>query len=189
MFIKWTFAKENSKMKVKIKVALVAVLLTAFVVVFAGEAMAEKDPKWVTWSATGRIIRNPDKNIPITAGNYYVVEIQITYTNNSKDTDIIAFYDKYVKLTATTNQWFGNLPSGKPTWASVTSDKINKVEVWPGKSYSLVYYMDISNFTKPGATGWSGFNREIGNTKNAYSAYLKNRSVTHNFNVRTKRAN
>ena len=177
-------------MKVKVKFTLIAVLLAVFVMAFAGEALAIKNPKWVKWSWVGSLVRNPDAKVPMTSGSYYLVKIVVTHTNNSDEQDIIAIYDKEVKFSATINT---KLTWGTPKYntkvsSTIKSNKVNEVNVWPGRSYALTYYIPLGNLIKaPDADRWRWQNEEIGRFKNKYNMF-KDRSVNYSYNVRYKKS-
>ena len=177
-------------MKVKVKFTIIAVLLAAFVMAFAGEAMAIKNPKWVKWSWSGSLVRNPDAKVPITSGSYYLVKIEITHTNNSDEQDIIAIYDKELKFSATinTNLRWGTPKLNTKVSSTIKSSKVNDVNVWPGRAQTLTYYIPLGNLIKAqNADRWKWQNEDIGAFKNKYNMF-KDRSVNYSYNVRARKS-
>jgi hypothetical protein len=136
-------------MKAKITILL---MLAAFMLLFAGEALAAAKPAWVKTTWTAKLVKNPNvKNVKVDSPDYWAVEIKVKHTNNSGDRDIIAFYDKTLTFSAVLNKdiTYAN-QRGKTVKHTLKSDRVNKVEVWPNKSYSLAYWVPVKNLISPG---------------------------------------
>jgi len=172
-----------------IKRSLSFVLLIAALLCFAAPSWAR--PNWVSFKSKVSIVRN-DKQKDSNAGNYKRVKVSITYTNNSKDKIIKAFFNKSISFTCdfyvTERQtpWMGNdwkenvdvkLSSFKAN--NIKYAQVNKCEVYPGQSYTLNYFINFST------SKWSKENRKKFNTGKPFYKNLKN--WAHDFQVQTEK--
>jgi len=183
-------------MKWKAKIAALMVLAAVFALTFALSAEAAKNPNWVETSRTWRIERNSKQN-DISKPDYWWVRITVNHTNKSSDMDITAFYDKQVRFSAVTNMrntgnnsWFVKQPLGTNVRRTINSDRINNVNIWPGRSHSLVYYISLGNLISPysnNETGWRMLNGQINGLNNKNSIF-KDVRIGYDVHVRSKRA-
>jgi hypothetical protein len=140
-------------------------------------------PKWLSWKPTYTLVRN-EKQKNAKASDYYILRIDITYTNKSRDKVITAFFNKDMGVTCDAyireNRWVngrGSIPQdvkiasckyGK-TWTNVS-----KCELYPGQSYKLIY-----RFNAKLPSGQNKFNT------NKYRSF-KNIRLKHDLQVQTK---
>ena len=152
-------------MKGIVKFTVTALVLAVFVVVFAGEALAATRPSWVGWSWNVKLVKNPNvKNVQMSSADYWALEIKVTHKNNSSNRDITAFYDKTLTFSATmsSNLTFVS-QRGKAVKYTMKSTRVNNVNVWPGRSYTLTYWMPVKNLISPGGS----YRNNLGQTNNA----------------------
>ena len=172
----------------KVKFALTAVLLAVFAVAFAGEALAAKNPDWVKWSWSTSLVRNDKVND--SSPDRYSIKISVTHKNNSSNKDMIAIYDKTVTFSATIANVYTIAQYGKAVKKTITSDKINEINVWPGKSYTLVFFIPVKNLisvnkdTATVAYSWVNVNRDL--AKYGMNTFTK-RSLNYSYHVRSKK--
>jgi len=142
-------------MKGKVKFALAAVLLAVFATAFTGEASALERPDWlgIKWSA--KLVRNKDKSLTVKSPDYWQVEIKVSHTNNSKDRDITAIYDKTLTISG---EYMGNNRSIKTGKKTITSKKVNKVELWAGQTVSLTYHVPLKDIVENPYHYWEEIN-------------------------------
>ena len=183
-------------MKRNMKFAVAVILLAIFAAVSAEEALAAAKPSWVGWSWNVALVKNPNvKNVKMSTADYWVLKITVTHKNNSSDRDITAFYDKTLTFYATmSNNLTWASQRGKAVKYTLKSTKVNNVEVWPAKSYSLTYFMPVKNLISPGGT----YRNNLGQTNNASWSELNDnlqrmginafgsRKLSYDVNVRSK---
>jgi hypothetical protein len=178
--------KEGNKMKGIVKFAFAAVLLAVLVTAFAGEAPAAglTKPDWVRATT----ILGPHDIVKtgkdITKGDYLSVRVGVTYRNNQDSGRILkAIFDKTITFTDVQigDTWM-------PEWhkrgtITITSSKINQVEIWPNNTIKLIYFIPLSQFLTPGKWGtWKSANESV--LQGKYKAKFK--SWSHGFNVRSE---
>ena len=176
-------------MKGKVKFAVAAVLLAAFVAMFAGEALAAQNPNWVSW--TWKYSREADKKKDISSPDYWWYKVEVTFKNNSQDRDIVAIYDRKATLSAPIiNILFGVPRNDKvKTQQSIAKyDKAQVVNIWPGRSHTLVYWFPAKDFVKPhGKSLWGDLNHQISERGLLVRNEIK--FGNHTFSVRSKKSN
>ena len=186
------------KLKVKFaKAAFLVTLLTGFVMTFAGEALAAKNPNWVGISRRPvTIVRNTDQSIPITAPNYWLLRIPIGHTNNSQDRDITSIYDVQVRFHAVMNR---NITGASPRSGAAVSrtgnfSRVqNYTDFWPGRTRDRDYFIPIGDLIRGGdntARRW--INEAIrdtrGNEQQRAAAFFRDMRVGYDFHVRSSRS-
>jgi len=121
------------------KLAVTVLLLVVFAFMSADEAQAAKKPSWVKTSvAKWSVTKNP-KQTDLNKPGYWIVNVSIKHTNNSKDQVITTFYDKSGTLTVNCE--------GASGIAEIKSTKVNRASVDPGSSYTLSYSFPITKFS------------------------------------------
>ena len=134
-------------------------------------------PKWVGSKATW-VVKLDEKNKNLGKGTEKVLKISVTYTNNSKDKLIKAFYNRthsfYCEFYVKDGQNEVYLGSVKRDGEKF--DNPWKVEVYPGQSVKRDYTfgLDLSK--------WSDVNRRAFN--NSKQILIRNGKWTHDFQVR-----
>ena len=165
-------------MKGKVRFAVAAFMLTIFVAVFAGEALAASYPNWigVKYVKAELVI---DNNTNIADKNHLYVRFWYDIKNNSRDSRIMtAYYDQKLNLSGanfTVKQW--RRDSSKPAegwpaqypWASATFKlgykknwtHVEKVELYPGQTEKSHYTIPLSHLINPGQRSWKDTNEAV----------------------------
>ena len=176
-------------MKGKVRFAVAALLLAAFVAVFAGEALAAQNPNWVSW--TWKWSREAAKNKDISSPDYWWYKVEVTFKNNSQDRDIVAIYDRKATLSAPIiNILFGVPRNDKVKIQQSTAkyDKAQEVNIWPGRSRTLVYWFPAKDFVKPNGKShlWGDLNDQISRRGLLVRDEIK--FGNHTFSIRSKKS-
>ena len=164
----------------------ITVLCVFFASFFVEQSMAQGRPDWLAWKwdswkfvVTGKDIKKDD---------YYSLRIGIKHTNNSSSKDVTAIYKKTLTFSATVNNnltWVTN--QGKAVKKTITSDKINNIDIWPGNSYTLYYDIPVKDLIPASygyASHWENYNKDLATQKPGN--YFSNTKVTYDCYVKTK---
>ena len=172
-------------MKGKLKFAFAAVLLAVLVAAFAGEAPAAAltKPNWVGASTTLGPHDIVKTGKDITKGDYLSVRVGVTYRNNKDSGRILkAIFDKTLTFTDVQigDTWMTEWH--KRGTITITSSRINQVEIWPNNTTKLMYYIPLNKFLTPGRwSDWKNVNEDLLRTNRK----VKFKSWNHGFNVRS----
>ena len=174
--------------------------MVAFAAMLTEEALAaqapppqqyEQTPSWVSRTWGSSLVRNSDKNVPISAPNYWLLQISVAHANNSQDRDITAIYEKTITFTGKLEWSSGTRQNrGDDVKGSLTSANVNEfTNLWPGRSQTLNYYMSIGDFITPTPTwGWEGVNRQLAQFNGDVSKLFSDRKLVYGFHVRSRRS-
>ena len=170
-------------MRGKTKFALTAVLLAVFVAMFAGEALAK--PDWIGCSYTpSLVVTGKDAG----KADYYSVKIVVDYKNNNKQGKVVTkIFDKTLTLSAQINNPRFKMNKSSAT-GTIKSSKVNDCQIYPGQTYSLAYFIPISQFGirayYPDIYNMKDVNEEI--RRSGVKNFFPNRKYSHDFQVRTE---
>ena len=173
----------------KMKFALIPLLLAMFVIVSAGDALAY--PGWVKISAPRqlKLVKNGDD---YNKGDYWAMQFTVTYTNTKNSERIIkAIFDKTLSITSLKPQGSHYVVGSKLMDKRVTinSSKISKMEVWPNGTARLWYAIPLNQIvaidTNYASSTWKDLNDWYGNEKNTQGFIYK--SWSHDFQVRSEK--
>ena len=194
-------------MKGKVRFAVAALLLAAFVAVFAGEALAAKNPSWVGISSrTWRVVRNSAQN-DITKSNYWIVQVSVETTNNSKDRDITAFYDCQLRVSAKlasgprmqvgsgarafTRRFVDFIKQPEGTTVRDTADfpDPRNVTIWPGQKFTRNMDLGLHRFvTLSSINSWRDVNEFLDKVGGNRNSILTDVTIGYDFHVRSKKS-
>jgi hypothetical protein len=174
--------------------ALLIALLAVFTVMISGGAAdAGGKPAWLKTSWTCSLVQTgKDSN----KSDYYSIKISVNHTNENSDERVIkSIYKKSVAFSATLGKILWVKQSGKAVKYTLTSEKVNDVDIWPGNSYSLVYYIPVNKLISPGGTyssnlggqspaDWYHVNSQL---KDKGIGVFTNRRMSYDCYVRTKK--
>jgi hypothetical protein len=170
-------------MKEKMKVTLATALLVFFTVMFAGETLAY--PNWIQISAPSKLglVKNGKD---INEGDYWALKFTVTYKNTKNSGRIItALFAKTLSIeNIKPDATYLDQPYQyySPLTSTVTSSKINKLEVWPNSSAKLSYFIPLNKLIKANKP-WKTVNEWFG--KN--STPFKYESWSHDFQARSEK--
>lgn len=116
--------------------ALCASLIAAVFLLGGTVSDAQANPTFVKWKWVKYSVQT-DKRFPKNDYRHTVIRVVIRYTNVSNDKIVTAFFKKATSLTA----WIDNK---SPFSAYAASTKVNKVELYPGQSYDLAYFLPVT---------------------------------------------
>ena len=134
-------------------------LLLIGLVLFLG-GKAEAKPTWIKSTISApKVVKTGDN---INYGNYYSLKFSVKHTNNHPDGKIVtAIFDKTLKL------WDAEC-SIKYTVSKINytlrSSRVNKMELYPGQSYSLAYSIPLDKLFK-NVSNWKDLNKNINTFK------------------------
>ena len=158
------------------------ILLTAFCTFsFAQDAFSA--PKWikVTYSKPTLQVIGKDKN----NSGYLALKVSVTHKNNSKKGEVIkAIFDKTLQVSYTLGPGrYTSLSNTVNVTSRVKSNKVNKVEIYPGQKFTLYYLVPID---KKGSIGKSSLNDQIISDYKAgrVNDIFKNRKYAYEFQVK-----
>jgi hypothetical protein len=157
-------------MKGKVKFAFAAVLLAAFVTMFAGEVPAAqlKRPDWVGVKYTGYELRRNSKIKDIKDPHYWFLVLKFDIINNSKDGRIMtAIFDRTLSwngVLSDLDNW--NLYNGMPRYnlkRFIEGTKPYKGEWYPGQTYKYNDVATLGNLIgRLDYNRWEAFNQRLG---------------------------
>ena len=163
-----------------------------FLVAFATEEVmaqqAQGRPSWLAykWDSWQFVVTGKDPN----SSDYYSIKIGIKHTNNSSNRDLKAIYKKKLTFSATvTKDYVSSFDAtgkiqylylykngGKYVKKTITSDKVNNVNVWPGNSYTLYYFIPLNSLVTP-SYNWAMINNSITKSKLSPKALFKDAKI------------
>ena len=122
-------------MKKSLTMLFMTVIAAAFL--FCGMTTpAQANPPYVKWKWVGYTIQ-VNNNFPPNDFRHISFKVVIQYTNTSDDKIVTALFKKAIQVN-------GVGGGGATFSASATSNKVNKVELYPGQSIKLQYFLTVN---------------------------------------------
>ena len=149
---------------------------------------ARRRPDWVSWSWDAQFVRNQNEN-NLNSPNYWLIRFDVTYTNNSRDRDITALYNVDVRfsgITTTHSAWPASIRHVNVNHSSNFSAVVN-VDVWPGLTLQRSYQFYLRSLVSANQNDWRGINTRISERSATPRDLFDNRSLSLDFNVRSRR--
>ena len=152
----------------KLFVALYASLIAA-VFLFGGTVSdAQANPNFVRW--TWSWSKQANNNFPVDDTRHANLKVVINYTNVSNNRIVTAIFKKSLAIQGRIPNWRFN--------GSLFTNKVNKVELYPGQSVKLSYIVPVEKNPRATREMMYNFVRTFFNRNTRF-----NLSLTHYFDV------
>lgn len=117
----------------KLFATLCVTLIAAFFLFGVTVSDAKANPNFVQW--TWSWSKQANNKFPVDDTRHANVKVVVKYTNVSNNRIITAFFKKSLEIE-------GHIPNWR-FHASLFTDKVNKVELYPGQSIKLSYVVPV----------------------------------------------
>lgn len=170
----------------KLNACLAVILFTVFCVFSLGQN-AFSAPKWIkiTYSKPTLQVVGKDKN----NSGYLALKVSVIHKNNSKNGEVItAIFDKELGISYTIRNYIGLGSKGNRFTTSVKSNKVNKVDIYPGQKFTLYYLVPIQS-----KGNYQGSFREFNDQilrdykSGGVDSIFKDRKYSYNFQIKKEK--